>query len=66
MKEIEKKYKKIGKISRLDGLTIEFPDYWFNLRASNTEPFLRLTIEANTKDLLEQKKKELRQLVGLN
>jgi len=66
MKEIEKKYKKIGKISRLDGLTIEFPDYWFNLRASNTEPLLRLTVEANTKELLEQKKKELRQLVGLN
>ncbi len=63
MKEIEKKYKKIGKISRLDGLTIEFPDYWFNLRASNTEPLLRLTVEANTKELLEQKKKELSKLI---
>lgn len=66
IKEIEKKYKKIGKISRLDGLTIEFPDWWFNLRPSHTEPVIRLTLEAKTKELLEEKKKELCQLIGLN
>lgn len=65
MKEIEKKYKKIGKISRLDGLTIEFPDWWFNLRPSHTEPVIRLTIEAKTQELLEQKKKELANLIKL-
>ena len=64
LKKVEKKYKKIGKISRIDGLKIEFSDYWFNLRSSNTEPLLRLTIEANSKELLEQKKKELSKLIS--
>lgn len=63
MKKMEKKYKKIGKISRLDGLTIEFPDWWFNFRPSHTEPVIRLTLEANTKELLEEKKKELSKLI---
>ena len=63
IKEIEEEYKKNGNISRLDGLTREFEDWWFNLRPSNTEPILRLTIEAKTKELLEQKKKEFTKLV---
>ncbi len=33
-------------VSRLDGVTLEWPDRWFNLRPSNTEPFLRLNVEA--------------------
>jgi phosphomannomutase len=65
MRRVEKKYKKIGKISRIDGLTIEFSDWWFNIRASHTEPVIRLTIEANSKELLEQKKKELANLIGI-
>lgn len=44
-----------GKLKELDGLTVEYPDWWFNLRPSNTEPFLRLVIEAKTKDLLDEK-----------
>ncbi len=36
-----------------DGLTIEYPDWWFNARASNTEPLLRLNVEARTETLLE-------------
>jgi len=47
----------------LDGLTIDFEDWWFSLRPSNTEPLLRLNIEAKSKDLLEQKKKELLELI---
>lgn len=43
----------------LDGVTVEYKDWWFNVRPSNTEPVLRLTIEANTKELLQQKKEEL-------
>ena len=43
----------------LDGVTVEYKDWWFNIRPSNTEPLLRLTIEADTKELLELKKKEL-------
>jgi phosphomannomutase len=45
------------------GLTVEFEDWWFNLRLSNTEPLIRLNIEAATPDLLEQKKKELSRLI---
>jgi phosphomannomutase len=39
-----------GSQNRLDGLTVEFDDWWFNLRPSNTEPLLRLNLEARTKE----------------
>ncbi len=48
-----------GKISHIDGLTVEYPSWWFNLRKSNTEPLLRLNLEADNKDLLEKKIKEV-------
>lgn len=59
IKKLEKEFKKPGKIYKIDGLTIEYPDWWFNLRASNTESVIRLTIEAKTKELLEVKKEEI-------
>lgn len=52
-----------GEISHLDGLSVEFSDWWFNLRPSNTEPLLRLTIEAKTEDLIKEKTEEISQLV---
>jgi phosphomannomutase len=42
-------------ISSLDGLSVEFSDWWFNLRPSNTEPLVRLNVEAKTKELLDEK-----------
>ncbi len=48
-----------GKQDFLDGITVEYENWWFNVRPSNTEPLLRLTIEADTEELLGQKKKEL-------
>ncbi|MCZ6571244.1 MAG: phosphomannomutase/phosphoglucomutase, partial [Deltaproteobacteria bacterium] len=39
-----------GKADGLDGLTISFPDWWFNLRPSNTEPLLRLNVEASSEE----------------
>ncbi|MDO8486453.1 MAG: phosphomannomutase/phosphoglucomutase [Candidatus Staskawiczbacteria bacterium] len=48
-----------GKQDYLDGITVEYDNWWFNVRASQTEPLLRLTIEADAKDLLEEKQKEL-------
>jgi phosphomannomutase len=42
-----------------DGLTVEFKDWWFNCRASNTEPLLRLNLEARTEDLMEAKRDEV-------
>jgi phosphomannomutase len=40
----------------MDGLTMEFKDFWFNVRPSNTEPLLRLNLEAKTKKLMEEKR----------
>jgi phosphomannomutase len=44
-----------GRQDRLDGLTVEFDDWWCNVRPSNTEPLLRLNVEARTEALLEEK-----------
>ena len=44
-----------GKISKIDGLSIEFEDFWFNVRASNTEPLLRVNMEADSEKLLKEK-----------
>jgi phosphomannomutase len=62
--EIEKEYKPDSKsIMHLDGLTVECADWWFNLRPSNTEPLLRLNVEAKTKKMMEQKRDELLKLI---
>lgn len=53
-----------GTQSELDGLMVEYPEWWFNLRASGTEPLLRLNMEADTPELLEQKKRELFSFLG--
>lgn len=50
-------------ISYLDGVTVEYPDYWFNVRGANTEPKIRLNLEAKTKDLMEEKRDEVLKLI---
>src|SRR4029450_13064275 len=55
---------KSEKIDYLDGITIEGRDWWFNGRKSNTEPLLRLNLEAKSPQLLEQKFKELKKVLG--
>jgi phosphomannomutase len=45
---VKKKYGKEYEVDELDGLTITAREWWFNLRPSNTEPLLRLNVEANT------------------
>ncbi len=47
----------------LDGITIKDKDWWFCLRTSQTEPLVRLTIEANSKKILKEKKKELFKII---
>ncbi len=46
-------------IDELDGITVWYKTYWFNVRASHTEPLLRLNVEADNKDILKQKTDEL-------
>jgi phosphomannomutase len=58
MKAIEEKYKD-ATVSKLDGVAIEYPDFRFCVRPSNTESLLRLTLEAKSKALMEQKRDEI-------
>jgi len=52
-----------GRQDRLDGLTVEYDAWWFNVRPSNTEPKLRLNLEAETAQLMEAKKAEVIKVV---
>ncbi len=50
-------------ISRIDGVRIDFDDWWFNVRASNTEPLLRLNLEARTEREMMKHRDELKRLI---
>jgi phosphomannomutase len=52
-----------GRQDRTDGLTVEFDDWWFNVRPSNTEPLLRLNVEARGEELLKEKTAEVLGLI---
>jgi phosphomannomutase len=52
-----------GRQDRLDGLTVEFDDWWFNVRPSNTEPLLRLNVEARTRELLDERTDEVLRMI---
>ena len=71
--EVEDKQGKIEELARrysdaeidyLDGITFQYPTWWGNVRPSNTEPFLRLVLEASTPEELEQRKNELFGILG--
>ena len=51
-------------VDELDGITVEGPDWWFNVRASNTEPLLRLNVEAHTSKLLKEVQSKVLALIG--
>ena len=58
LEAIEASYKDAA-IARMDGISIEYPDWHFNVRGSNTEPMLRLNLEALTPELMEEKRDEV-------
>ncbi len=60
--KIKEKYSD-GRQNDMDGVRIEYDNWWFLVRASNTEPVLRLNIEADTQELLEEKQKELTEVI---
>lgn len=62
IKTMEEKFAD-GKIEHIDGLSVAFSDWRFNLRKSNTEPLLRLNLEARSKELMEQKTDEMVNLI---
>ncbi|MBU1260464.1 MAG: phosphomannomutase/phosphoglucomutase [Planctomycetes bacterium] len=63
MKELKRKFSQ-GEADDLDGITIQFKDWWFNCRPSNTEPPLRLNVEAKTQELLDKQLKEIEGILG--
>ena len=55
-----------GNLSDLDGIRVDFEDWWFNVRKSNTEPYLRLVCEAKNKTLLDEKVSSIRNIIETN
>jgi phosphomannomutase len=66
MSKIESHYSSMSGITidHLDGLTVESGDWWFNVRASNTEPLLRLNVEATTESLMREIRGQALALIG--
>ncbi len=63
MDELARRYAD-AQIDYLDGITFSYPDWWANVRPSNTEPFLRLVLEAGTQEELEKRENELIEILG--
>jgi phosphomannomutase len=63
MMESVRRHYSDAKISFIDGLTVEYPTWWFNVRPSNTEDILRLNLEADAPDELESRVKEVAELI---
>lgn len=63
MTELKRKFSQ-GDSDDLDGITVQFKDWWFNCRPSNTEPLLRLNVEAKSQELLEKQLKEMESIIG--
>jgi phosphomannomutase len=59
---VESRYRD-GQIAKMDGVSVEYPDWHFNVRASNTEPLLRLNLEARTPELMEKKRDEVLEVI---
>jgi len=54
----------ISPVEKMDGITFEMGDWRFNVRSSNTEPLLRLNLEADSKELMEQKRDEILSVIS--
>jgi phosphomannomutase len=59
LQELKERYAKEGEVSHLDGISVSAGDWHFNVRPSNTEPLLRLNLEARSRDLMERKRDEV-------
>jgi phosphomannomutase len=63
VQEIKERYAPEGKITHLDGVSVDADDWHFNVRPSNTEPLLRLNLEARSQELMERKRDEVLSLI---
>jgi len=60
--KIKEKYSD-GKLLTIDGVRVDFEDWWFSVRSSNTEPILRLIVEGRTREIMEEKLKEIKDII---
>jgi len=63
LQELKERYAGEGRVSHLDGISVDAEDWHFNVRPSNTEPLLRLNLEARSQELMEHKRDEVLALI---
>jgi phosphomannomutase len=63
LQELKERFGDKGRVSHLDGISIDAEDWHMNVRPSNTEPLLRLNLEARSKDLMERKRDEVLEVI---
>ena len=63
LQELKERYAAEGEVSHLDGISVVADDWHFNVRPSNTEPLLRLNLEARSRELMERKRDEVLHLI---
>jgi phosphomannomutase len=63
LQELKERFGAGGRVTHLDGLSVDFDDWHFNVRPSNTEPLLRLNLEARSRQLMEAKRDEVLALI---
>jgi phosphomannomutase len=63
LQELKERYAAEATISHLDGISVDADGWHFNVRPSNTEPLLRLNLEARSRELMEQKRDEVLSLI---
>jgi phosphomannomutase len=61
--ELRERFGREGRVTELDGVSVDAEDWHFNVRPSNTEPLLRLNLEARSQDLMERKRDEVLALI---
>jgi len=59
LRELEERFESEGRVGHLDGLSVDADDWHMNVRPSNTEPLLRLNLEARTKESMESRRDQL-------
>lgn len=64
LQELKERFGKEGKVSHLDGISIEAEDWHMNVRPSNTEPLLRLNLESRSQELMERKRDEVLEVIA--
>jgi phosphomannomutase len=64
LQELKERYAQEGEVSHLDGISVSAGDWHFNVRPSNTEPLLRLNLEARSRDLMERKRDEVLSVIA--